>query len=94
MLVSVVVFVMLGRPETVGQRLLRLAFVPVIAGISYEIIRLSEKSHRVVRGIIGAPGLWLQRWTTQEPSDDQLEVALRAFEEASGTAKAEKVEST
>ncbi len=84
MLVSVIVFVMLGRPESVGARLLRLAFVPVIAGISYEIIRASERSHGLMDRVIKSPGLWLQRWTTREPADDQLEVALRAFREANG----------
>lgn len=82
MLVSVVVFVLLGRPESMAERALRLAFVPVIAGISYEIIRLSDRSHPAVRRVVAAPGLWFQRWTTREPSDDQLEVALRAFNEA------------
>jgi uncharacterized protein YqhQ len=82
MLVSVVVFVFLGKPHSVPQRLLRLAFVPLIAGISYEVIRLSERAHPALQRVIAGPGLLLQRWTTREPSDDQLEVALRAFDEA------------
>jgi len=82
MVVSVLVFVLLGRPESVGQRALRLAFVPLIAGVSYELIRLSDRSQSAVRRFVAAPGLWFQRWTTREPSDEQLEVALRAFNEA------------
>ena len=82
MIVSVLVFILLGRPDTVGRRLIRLAFVPLIAGISYEVIRWAERTQGVLRCVIGGPGMWLQRWTTREPSDDQLEVALRAFVEA------------
>jgi len=84
MLVSVGVFVLLGRPDSLSDRAVRLAFVPLIAGLSYEVIRFSERAHGRVQRVIGAPGLWLQGWTTREPSDDQLEVALRAFNEAKG----------
>lgn len=81
--VSIVVFLFLGRPETVGERLLRFLFVPVIGGVSYELIKLSGKKQRSrVARIFMAPGLWLQRITTKEPSDDQLEVALVALKSA------------
>lgn len=80
MLTSIVVFSFLGKPETVGERLVRLAFVPLIAGIAYELIKLSGKQacQKWMRPLI-APGLWLQKITTKEPSLDQVEVAMAAI---------------
>ena len=83
MVSSIVVFIFLGRPVTIGDRLARLAFIPVVGGISYEAIRLSGRhaGKGWVRLLV-SPGLALQRLTTREPSDDQLEVALAALREA------------
>jgi uncharacterized protein YqhQ len=80
MLISVVVFSFLGRPDDVGQRLLRLAFVPVIGGLAYEAIKLSGRFRNAwfVRPLIW-PGLMLQKITTSRPDDDQLEVGLAAL---------------
>jgi len=80
MLVSIGVFIFLGKPNTVQERLIRLLFVPLIAGVSYEIIKLSGKkaTNPLVRALI-APGLWLQRITTKEPDGEQLEVAIAAL---------------
>jgi len=80
MLTSIVVFSFLGRPDTLGERLLRIAFVPVIAGIAYELIKLSAKQscQRWMMPLI-LPGLWLQKITTKEPSLDQVEVAMAAI---------------
>ena len=80
MLTSIVVFTFLGRPETIGERLVRLAFVPLIAGIAYELIKLSGKRacQRWMMPLI-LPGLWLQKITTKEPSLDQVEVAMTAI---------------
>jgi uncharacterized protein YqhQ len=85
MLVSIFVFMTLGRPETVADRLLRLAFIPLIGGISYEFIRLSDKGYRNAfwRFFI-LPGLWLQRLTTKEPDRGQLEVAIVSLKAALG----------
>jgi len=79
MLTSILVFTGLGRPETVAERFLRLAFVPVIGGVAYEIIKLSARprGQRWLRPLV-LPGLWLQRLTTREPSLDQVEVAMEA----------------
>lgn len=79
MLTSIVVFSFLGRPETVGERLLRLAFIPLIGGIAYELIKLSAKTRwqSWMQPII-LPGLWLQRITTREPTLAQVEVAMEA----------------
>lgn len=83
MLTSIIVFMFLGKPEGIGDRLLRLAFVPFIGGISYEFIRLSERaSKNPIARLFILPGLWLQKITTKEPDDAQLEVALVALRSA------------
>jgi uncharacterized protein YqhQ len=81
MLISIVVFVFLGKPETVSDRLLRFAMIPLIGGISFEFIRLSakERFRKIFKPAVW-PGLALQRVTTQPPSDDMLEVAIAALE--------------
>ncbi len=81
MLVSIVVFSFLGKPDTWGERLFRFAMIPVIGGISFEFIRLSAKE-RFARFLKPAiwPGLTLQKVTTREPSDDMLEVAIAALD--------------
>jgi uncharacterized protein YqhQ len=80
MLISIVVFSFLGRPETVAERLERLAFVPLIGGLAYEAIKLSGKFGRAwfIRPVI-LPGLLLQKITTSEPDDSQLSVAMAAL---------------
>ena len=85
MVVSILVFMFLGRPSTIGERLVRIAFVPLIGGISYELIRLSDKGYRnSFWRIFIVPGLWLQRLTTNEPDKSQLEVAIIALKAALG----------
>ena len=81
MMVSIVVFVFLGKPETIADRLRRFAMIPLIAGISFEFIKLSAKERfsRVFKPAIW-PGLALQKITTQPPTDDMLEVAIAALE--------------
>lgn len=80
MLVSILVFSFLGKPETWGDRLFRFAMIPVVGGISYEFIRLSAKEQfaRFLKPAIW-PGLTLQKVTTSEPTDDMLEVAIAAL---------------
>ncbi|MBN2029416.1 DUF1385 domain-containing protein [bacterium] len=80
MLVALVVFIILGKPQDMGDRFIRFLFIPIIGGISYEIIRLSGKRFgKWIAQILTAPGLWLQRITTKEPDDKQLEVSLVAL---------------
>ncbi len=85
LLVSILVFMFLGRPETIADRLIRLAFVPLIGGLSYEIIKLSDKrkNNPLVRFFI-KPGLWLQKITALEPDESMLEVALVALKGSLG----------
>jgi len=82
MLVSIGVFIFLGKPTTIAERLIRFLFIPLIAGISYEIIKLSSRSGNRFVQLLVKPGLWLQKITTREPNNDQLEVAIVALEEA------------
>ena len=79
-IVSFVVFAFLGRPDTWQARVLRFALIPVIAGISFEIIRFAGAHYDKpwVRWM-SEPGLRLQRLTTREPSKDMLEVAIAAL---------------
>jgi len=80
MVVSILVFMIFGKPPTIGLRLARLLMIPVIAGISYEIMKLAAKhSDRPWARALSAPGVWLQGITTKEPSDDQVEVAIAAL---------------
>ncbi len=83
MMVSILVFMTLGRPETIGDRLTRLAFVPLIGGIAYEFIKLSGKKagEKWMRPFVW-PGLMLQKVTTREPTHEQIEVAMAALQVA------------
>ena len=80
--VSVVLFVLVGTPPLWQRLLSRVGLVPVIAAVSYELIRLGGtfRGNRVVRAIF-APNLWLQSLTTRQPDDSQVEVALHALRE-------------
>lgn len=79
-LVSVVVFFFIRVDNMLLKILLRILLVPVIAGISYEIIRLAGRSDNILVKIISAPGLWMQKLTTKEPDDDMIEVAIKSVE--------------
>ena len=79
-LVSIVVFFFIRVENPVYRVLLRIALVPVIAGISYEIIRLAGRSDNILVKIISAPGMWLQRLTTKEPDESMAEVAIAVFD--------------
>ncbi|HKB94565.1 MAG TPA: DUF1385 domain-containing protein [Gaiellaceae bacterium] len=81
MVIAVFVFAFFGRPSWYWLIAERILLLPVIAGLAYEVIRFAGKhQNRVVMTIL-APGLWLQRLTTREPSLDQLEVSIRALQE-------------
>ena len=80
MLVSVVLFFFIRVENPAYRVLLRIALIPVIAGISYEIIRLAGRSNNILVKIISAPGMWMQRLTTKEPDESMVEVAIAAVE--------------
>ena len=81
MVIAVFVFAFFGRPAWYWLIVERIALLPFIAGLAYELIRFAGRhQNRVVMTIL-APGLWLQRLTTREPSLEQLEVSIRALRE-------------
>lgn len=80
MLVSIVLFFFIRVEHPLYRVLVRIALIPVIAGISYEIIRLAGRSNNILVRIISAPGMWLQGLTTREPDESMAEVAIAAVE--------------
>lgn len=76
MLVSIVLFLFIRVQNPLLRLGLRILLIPVIAGISYELIRLAGRSDNFLVRIISAPGMWLQRLTTKEPDDSMIEVAI------------------
>jgi uncharacterized protein YqhQ len=82
MVIAIFVFAFFGRPVWYWLIATRILLLPVIAGIAYELIRFAGKHQdNTVLMTLLAPGLWLQRLTTREPSLDQLEVSIRALKE-------------
>lgn len=80
MLVSVILFFFIRVDSMLLKVGLRILLIPVIAGISYEILRLAGRSDNFLVRIISAPGMWLQRLTTKEPTEDMVRVAIAAVE--------------
>lgn len=83
MVIGILVFSIFGKPESILVRIgTRLLLIPLIAGISYEIIKLASKKRNIMlTQLIMKPGLWLQRLTTREPSRDQVQVAIQSLKE-------------
>ncbi len=79
MVTSIVLFSFFGWPVLWQRILLRLALLPLVAGLSYEVIRMAAARENWLTALVSRPGLWLQRLTTQGPADDQLEVAVAAL---------------
>src|SRR5215510_9058442 len=81
MVIAVFVFAFFGRPVWYWLIASRILLLPVIAGLAYELIRYAGKhqDNRVLMTLL-APGLWLQRLTTREPTDDQVEVSIQALQ--------------
>jgi uncharacterized protein YqhQ len=82
MVVAIFVFAFVGQPAWYWLIATRILLLPLIAGIAYEIIRFAGKNatNPALRGLL-APGMWLQRLTTREPTLDQIEVSIRALKE-------------
>ena len=82
MVIAILVFAFFGRPDWYWLIASRILMLPVIAGLAYELIRFAGKhaGNRAVMTLL-APGLWLQRLTTRQPTLDQIEVSIRALEQ-------------
>lgn len=78
MLVSIFVFAFLGWPDLLERIASRIILLPVVAGISYELIRFSANSDNCLLGWAVMPGLWLQKLTTREPEPEMIEVAIES----------------
>ena len=81
MIVSIIFCFFITTDSQVLRIIIRIALLPVIAGVSYEIIRLAGNSDNPVINLLSQPGMWVQNMTTKEPEDDMIEVAIRAVEE-------------
>ncbi len=79
MVISLILFSLLGWPNLVFRVLSRLLLIPVIAGLSYELLRWAGRSDNWLVKILSIPGLYLQKLTTAQPSKEQLEVAIAAM---------------
>ena len=83
LVLSIFVFMFFGKPADWGERFLRMLIIPIIGGISYELIKLSDRfPDNIITRIVVAPGLWLQKITTQPPDESQVEVAVAALKSA------------
>jgi uncharacterized protein YqhQ len=82
MIISIFVYMLFPVTTFWARFAIRIALLPVITGVSYEIIRFAAKRRKSLFAIMTAPGLWLQRVTTQPPSDDQAECAIAALNQA------------
>jgi uncharacterized protein YqhQ len=79
MLISTVVYMIIPAPTFMAKLVERVVLLPVIAGLSYELIRFAAKRRGSFLALLTAPGLWTQRITTKPPSDDQAAVAIHAL---------------
>ncbi len=81
LIISIIVFSVITWDNLLIRVILKFSLLPIVTGLSYEIIQLAGRHNNICTRIISAPGLWLQRITTREPNEDQIEVAIAAFNE-------------
>ena len=79
MIVSILLFSLFRWSGLLMRLVIRILLIPIVAGISYEIIKWAGKSESKLSCIVSAPGMWLQKLTTREPDDKQIEVAVEAL---------------
>ena len=80
MFVSIILFFFIRVDNQLLKVLLRIALMPVVAGISFELIRLAGRTDNIIVRILSAPGMLIQRMTTKEPDDKMIEVAIASVE--------------
>lgn len=80
MVISIIFFIFIRVENTLLRFVVRLLLIPVIAGISYEFIRLAGRSNNKVVDILSRPGMWMQALTTREPDESMIEVAIASVE--------------
>ena len=79
MFTSIILFSFFGWPNPIMRIMMRIICIPIVAGVAYEIIKLVGKYDNFITKIISYPGMMLQKFTTNEPDDSQLEVALESL---------------
>ena len=79
MLISMLFYMLIPVQTFAAKLAIRIIFLPVIAGVSYELIRFAAKRRGSFLSVLTAPGLWTQRITTQPPSDDEVGIAIQAL---------------
>lgn len=79
MIISIIIFSFISWDNPIQRVLIRLLLLPLVAGISYELIKFAGRHNGVIVNIISAPGMWLQKLTTAEPDDKQIEVAIMSL---------------
>ena len=79
MATSIILFSFFGWPNIIARIIMRILCIPIVAGISYEIIKFLGKYDNILSKIVDYPGMMLQHITTNEPDDEQLEVAIKAL---------------
>src|SRR5262249_24379001 len=82
MILSIFIYMLVPVITFWARSAIRIALLPVITGVAYEIIRFAAKHRKSLFSVMTAPGLWLQRITTRPPSDEQAECAIEALEHA------------
>ena len=82
MVISMIVYALVPVDGFAAKFAARIALLPLITGLSYELIRFAAKRQGTLMGLLTAPGLWLQRITTKPPDDTEVGVAIRALEGA------------
>ena len=80
MAISILLFMLVRMPNLPLKILSRILLIPVIAGISYEVLRFTGRYDNLFTRIISRPGMWIQALTTKEPTEDMVEVAITAVE--------------
>jgi uncharacterized protein YqhQ len=78
--ISIILFMMIRVESALMRLLIRILLLPVIAGISYEVLKLAGRSENALVNLISKPGMAIQKLTTQEPDDSMIEVAIQAVE--------------
>jgi uncharacterized protein YqhQ len=89
MTISMIVYALVPVDGFLAKFLVRIALLPVITGVSYELIRFAAKRQGTLMGMLSVPGLWLQRITTKPPDDSEAAVAIRALEGAMALEKSQ-----
>ena len=80
MVISILVFMLITAEQMWLRFVLRLLLIPVIAGISYEFIRLAGRTDNPIMNVLSKPGMWIQKLTTKEPAEEMIQVAIISVE--------------